>query len=308
MPAILWVGAARHRSTPDLPWRETVSVGLKRQHWNISTWVCSLVGHVAPGAWVARVREVDEPLVITRGDSQRLARCLRCDGWVYVPVPNPADVSADVLPGPRGLPKPKRGKALKEQVVTRLIALERGLHVIFFFGLFVILGIVAFGLPGIQDESRQLLVTAQDIVEQGRPGQHLLLSGLRELGELDAGRAAVLMLVTFAYGSLEAVEAVFLWRGKRWAEYLTVVATVALMPMTIYSLVDKVSTFKILALGIELLILAYLVFAKRLFGVRGGQRKLEADLAADVNWDEIYANPPVTGDRNLDRRYLATHN
>lgn len=277
-------------------------VKLGRSTWNTPTWVCSLVGHVVPAAFVTTLRPTDEALGRPAGDDDRLVRCLRCDGWILTRRPIGDEASSDVLPDPINLPKPKRGKALSEQVVTRVIAIERGLHVVFFLAVFVLLGVVQFGLPGLREEAQTLLVTAQGVVGESRPGQSLLVKGLQELGDLNNGRVLLLMLAAGSYALLEGVEALFLWRGKRWAEYLTVLATAVLLPITISALIDKVSTFKVLGLIVEIAILAYLVLGKRLFGVRGGQKRLDANLAADVDWEEIYRTPPVAGLQHIDRR------
>ena len=39
-----------------------------------------------------------------------------------------------------------------------------------------------------------------------------------------------------------------LWLNKRWAEYLTFIATTALVPFEVYELTNGVSVFKIIAL------------------------------------------------------------
>jgi len=75
-----------------------------------------------------------------------------------------------------------------------------------------------------------------------------------------------------AYAALEASEMVGLWMSKRWAEYLTLVATAVLIPIEIYELSIGVSVFKVLTLIINVAILVYLLLAKRLFGLRGGHR------------------------------------
>jgi len=275
---------------------------LRRATWSTPLWVCSLVGHVVPAAFVTTLRPGDNALGRDVNEEQRLVRCLRCNGWALTANPTGELALTEVLPDPGDLPKPKRGKALDEQVVTRLIAIERGLHVVFFIAIFVLLGVLQFGLPGVRVEAESLLAAAQDVVGGSRPGQSLLVKGLQEIGNLDTGRVLLLMLATGSYAALEGVEAVFLWRGKRWAEYLTVLATVALMPVTALSMIDKVTTFKMLALGLEILILAYLIIAKRLFGVRGGQKRLEVELANDVDWDEIYRTPPAAKVSSFDRR------
>ena len=50
------------------------------------------------------------------------------------------------------------------------------------------------------------------------------------------------MLVAFA--ALEAVEMVGLWLNKRWAEYLTFIATTALVPFEVYEFTNGVSGSK----------------------------------------------------------------
>ena len=101
----------------------------------------------------------------------------------------------------------------------------------------------------------------------------------------------VLAGMSLGYALLEAVEAFFLWQGKRWAEYLTVVATAAFLPLEIYELVNKASALQGRRLGGESCDPAYLIWTKRLFGVRGGIASLERELAADVDWDELERAP-----------------
>ena len=61
-----------------------------------------------------------------------------------------------------------------------------------------------------------------------------------------------------------------LWLAKRWAEYLTFIATTALVPYEIYEITKSISTFKVLTFIINVAIVVYLLLAKRLFGLRGG--------------------------------------
>ena len=182
-----------------------------------------------------------------------------------------------------------RGKALDELVVIRAIALERGLHVLFFLGLAVLLLFLEVGLPTVQQDAR-LILTA---LEETRSGHQYVAKWLNDLINLDGGHVWVLALIALGYAALEAVECVFLWRGKRWAEYLTVVATAGFLPLEIYELVNKVSALKVGALAVNLAILGYLVWTKRLFGVRGGLAGLERELAADVDWDELHRRAPA---------------
>jgi hypothetical protein len=54
---------------------------------------------------------------------------------------------------------------------------------------------------------------------------------------------------------------------KRWAEYLTAVATAGFLPFEIYELTKQIPVLRVLALVVNMVILVYLVWAKRLFGI-----------------------------------------
>jgi len=252
---------------------------LAPKHWSTETWWCSIRGHVTPGAYA---NYPGRELQVDIGDGTLLARCLRCDAWVHTPSP-PVDAPEQPLP------EPMRGKELDEFVVIRAIALERGLHVIFFLALAVLLVLLEFGLPALQRDAQAVL----PVLDQTRSGQQLFASWLNRLISLDGGHVWVLAVMAMAYAALEAVECVFLWRGRRWAEYLTVVATAAFLPMEVYELTQKVSALRVGALLVNLAILGYLVWTKCLFGVRGGIAGLERELAADVDWESLHRHAPV---------------
>jgi uncharacterized membrane protein (DUF2068 family) len=108
------------------------------------------------------------------------------------------------------------------------------------------------------------------------PGRHLwkrlytkVLSGVTGHPD-EIGVAAIL------YGFLEGAEAVGLILQRRWAEYLVVIATTAFIPVEVDELLRKPTVFKALALVLNLAIVAYLVWRKRLFIERPGGRDPEA--------------------------------
>lgn len=74
-----------------------------------------------------------------------------------------------------------------------------------------------------------------------------------------------LALGLIAYSALEATEGIGLARRKRWAEYLTVLATSLLIPYEIFEVVRHVTLFKVGALILNLAIVCYLTYRKRLF-------------------------------------------
>jgi uncharacterized membrane protein (DUF2068 family) len=94
------------------------------------------------------------------------------------------------------------------------------------------------------------------------------------------------------------VEAVGLWFQKRWAEYLTFVATCAFVPLEIYELVRHLSPFKIGALVVNVAVALYLLLAKRLFGVRGGAAVDERERERDTGWEALERTaPPGSAER-----------
>jgi uncharacterized membrane protein (DUF2068 family) len=78
-----------------------------------------------------------------------------------------------------------------------------------------------------------------------------------------------------------------LWLNKRWAEYLTFIATTALVPFEVYELTNSISAFKIIALVINLAVVIYLLLAKRLFGLRGGHAAEHARREDSSGWGAI---------------------
>jgi hypothetical protein len=95
-----------------------------------------------------------------------------------------------------------------------------------------------------------------------------------------------------AYALLEGVEAIGLWFGKRWAEYLTFVATVVFIPYEVSELIKGVTALKLVAFVINVAVAVYLLYAKRLFGLRGGGKAERAEHEADTGWAAIERSTP----------------
>jgi uncharacterized membrane protein (DUF2068 family) len=159
----------------------------------------------------------------------------------------------------------------RQTLITRLIAIDRGVHALVFAIAAVGLAVLSIRLPRYQDVARELLPVARGtlVTEQG-PGRRLLVGALQQVAGLHQHTVLILLVAAIAYAIVEAVEAVGLWRRRRWAEYLTVVATAGLLPFEIAELTKQVTPVRVGALVINLLVVAYLVWAKRLFGLRGG--------------------------------------
>ena len=83
------------------------------------------------------------------------------------------------------------------------------------------------------------------------------------LSRLHGSQLRTAGIVAFLYAGLFVVEGVGLWRAKRWAEYLTIIATSSYLPFEIYELARHVSWPRITALVINLLVVGYLVWKVR---------------------------------------------
>jgi uncharacterized membrane protein (DUF2068 family) len=77
---------------------------------------------------------------------------------------------------------------------------------------------------------------------------------------LSPGRLEALGIGAFLYAALFTVEGVGLWLGRRWAEYLTVGATLFLVPLEVFELTRGVSPGRVSALVLNLAVAAYLMY------------------------------------------------
>jgi uncharacterized membrane protein (DUF2068 family) len=252
-------------------------VRLVPRHWSNETWICSIRGHVTPGALAARLRPEDADLAVDVDADTRLSRCLRCDAWIEAPPPPADDAAYETVPARADLPRPRRGKVLEDAILLRLISIERGVHAVLFTLLAIVLIVVRLDLGRLQHWARSLEADLSGtIANTGSAGHARLARELSSLAHLHNSTLDVLLITAIVYAVVESVEAVGLWHERRWAEYLTVVATAGFLPFEIRELADRVTVLRLGALVVNLAILVYLVWAKHLFGLRGGRATLRS--------------------------------
>jgi uncharacterized membrane protein (DUF2068 family) len=101
------------------------------------------------------------------------------------------------------------------------------------------------------------------------PGQHLWKRLYEQLvvrfGTTSVRTRDALGVGAILYGALEVFEGYGLLRRRRWAEYLVLLATGAFLPVEIDELSRHPTPFKAIALLVNIAIIAYLVWRKRLF-------------------------------------------
>jgi len=201
-------------------------------------------------------------------------RCLRCGSFV------PGEPSGH---GPADqAPAVARGVMLRDLVIQRLLALDRLIH----FLVLLTAGIVVIGLRHSQDALRDDVTREMPLLEPiaGQFGWHLDDSPTVRLIEssfrLSPTAITLIGTALITLGVLELVEAVGLWLLRRWGEYFSAVVTGVFIPVEIYELTERVSVLKVLVLAINVAAVLWLVWRKRLFGVRGGSAAYRAEHSA----------------------------
>ena len=84
-----------------------------------------------------------------------------------------------------------------------------------------------------------------------------------KLSGLQDSQLRLVGIVALLYAGLFAVEGVGLWKSKRWAEYLTIIATSSFVPFEVYELIRHASWQRVVTLGINLLVVGYLIWKVR---------------------------------------------
>jgi uncharacterized membrane protein (DUF2068 family) len=227
-------------------------VGGQRRRFDWSLLGCALSGHVlyAPTEAGLRAR-------LTAGTAGGVTwRCLRCADFVPAAAPPPSGPAEDA-------PLVKRGAEMRDAVLLRFFAVERWVRAL-------LLGAAAYVVhrfAGRQDELRQ----AFDL-------QHSkTLELLQKAVDARPTTLAWIIAALAAYAAVEVVEGVGLWLLQRWGEYFAFVATGMFLPLEVYELAHKVSPLKLVTFALNLGLVLYLVWTKRLFGARGGKRAFEAE-------------------------------
>jgi len=243
-----------------MPWHP-----LQNFDWNSRS--CGLHGHAT---YAPTEPALAERLNATTPSGQAW-RCLRCGAYVLGPPQGSghADDAPIVL----------RGKALRDTFILRFLAVERGIRGFLLVAL-------AYGVWRFDGSRGALKKVFDSYLPALSPLANRLGVDLDETGPVHliqqafVAKHSTLLLVALgvlAYGALELVEAFGLWFKKRWGEYVAVVGTSAFIPLEIHEILAKVTWLRVSALVINLFAIAYLLWTKRLFGLRGGHAAFVAE-------------------------------
>jgi uncharacterized membrane protein (DUF2068 family) len=234
--------------------------------------VCGRRGHVtyAPveSEWRTRLQ--------AQTDEGEAWRCLRCGDFVAGP-PAGAGPAAD-------MPRPRRGKALRQELILRILAVERLVR-----GLVLLAG--AYAVVRFRSSEASLrrlfdvdLPSARPLADRlGLDLDHSsVVTTIHRALTARPATLAVIALFLGGYGSLQLVEAFGLWRVRRWGEYLTVVSTAAFLPLEVREIIERPTAARVVTLIVNIAAVVYLLLAKRLFGLRGGREADERELEGEA--------------------------
>ncbi|HEU5390884.1 MAG TPA: DUF2127 domain-containing protein [Streptosporangiaceae bacterium] len=236
---------------------------------------CARKGHVTYAPDEPELR--DRLMTPTAGGTAW--RCLRCGTFVTHGLHR-----TEHRTGPAAAaPLPRRGKELRDELILRVFAVERFIR-------FVVFAVAAYGVWRFKSDrghiqqafNHDLPAIRELYADLGFNFDHSKLIGLIQHSFTLTGRTLTYLAIGLViYSLIELAEGVGLWLGQRWGEYFAMVATSIFLPYEVYDLTVKVTWLRAGALVINLLLVVYLVWSKRLFGVRGGKRAYEARLRTE---------------------------
>jgi uncharacterized membrane protein (DUF2068 family) len=260
-----------------------------RLHWDLL--LCAMRGHELVGTGAEQLRAQDAIFAREDAHGTRWYRCLRCDSWL--PLARSSSPDRAVPPERDEIELPLRGKALRDSIVLRLIAIDRAFHLVVLVALGALVLLFSANRATLHHTFYKVIADLQGgPVSSQSHARHGLLHGLDNLFTTSSRHLYQLAAVLIAYGVVEGIEAVGLWYRQRWAEYLTFIVTASLLPFEIYEIAHRSTPFKIAALIINVVVVVYLLWAKRLCGLRGGAKADEALAARDQGWEALERTAP----------------
>ena len=240
---------------------------LRPRHFDWSVRSCGLHGHVT--------YRPEEPALAERLRADTAAgeawRCLRCEAYVAGP-PHGSGPAEDA-------PLVLRGRGLRDAFILRLLAAER-----FVRGLLLLA--LSYGIHRFNGSRDSLRRFFDEYLPTLTPLADKLGIDLQSTGPVRLidkalhtahGTLTWVSIGVLAYGCLQLLEGIGLWLLKRWGEYVAVVGTSLFVPLEVYELLEKVTWLRVVAFGVNIFAVVYLVWTKRLFGARGGHAAFAAE-------------------------------
>jgi uncharacterized membrane protein (DUF2068 family) len=154
---------------------------------------------------------------------------------------------------------PRNGRrAGKSGAIVRAIAVLKLAKAL----LLVAVGLGALDLLSLPPETAQRLYAWACLVAW-RVGPRAGSAVEQKLSTLHESQLTVVAIVALSYAALFGVEGVGLWMKKRWAEFLTIIATSSFVPIEAYELIRRPNGTRGATLAVNLFVVGYLVWKVR---------------------------------------------
>lgn len=202
-------------------------------------------------------------------------RCLRCGNFVPGEPRRggPADQAPEV----------PHGRLLRDRVLMRLLAVER----LFRAAVLLVVAVGVFRFRNSKTEFQEAYDTDLPLLRPlaDQIGWNIddskVIRFIDTAFDLSSTTLLWIGIGICVYAGLQIIEAVGLWLVQRWGEYFAVVATSLFLPLEIYELVERVTALRIAALLVNIAAVVWLIWSKRLFGLRGGGAAYHAEHSAE---------------------------
>lgn len=237
--------------------------------WNLNT--CGRRGHetFAPDEGELRERlRVDTPA----GEAWR---CLRCATYV-VGSPRRSGPADDA-------PEVPRGRLLRDRRIMRLLAVERAVRGVGLLALAVLIFVFRHSKSDLHASFDTKLPVFRELGDQigWNINDSRILRSIDDAFSLSQTTLTWIAVGLVVYAALQFVEGTGLWLMKRWGEYFAVVATSIFLPLEVYELTERVTWLRVVLLLVNLAAVLWLIYSKRLFGLRGGGAAYDAEHDAE---------------------------
>lgn len=154
----------------------------------------------------------------------------------------------------------------KKEIFLKIIIIEK-----LVLGVMAVL--LAFGIISLINEDMEEFADKLVIFFNLDMDNYYIEALIDKIGMIENGTIIGISIGMVSYATLNLVEAYGLHRRKRWAEWLTVIATSLLIPFEIYEIIQEQTIIRIGILILNIAIVYYLAKHKELF--KGRKNTLE---------------------------------
>ncbi len=146
----------------------------------------------------------------------------------------------------------------KNEVFLKLIIIEK-------FALGAIVTLLSFGILSLINKDMEEFADRLVDFFNLDMNNHYIEAFIDKIGMIGNGTIIGISIGMVSYATINLVEAYGLHRRKRWAEWLTVIATSLFIPFEIYEIVQEQTIIRISILILNIAIVYYLAKHKELF-------------------------------------------